>query len=202
MKKRLFTKILFLVLFSLTIFSTTTFAYTDYENQHRSHYNKESWYFYPFVYGNNGKVNLAYSYTQSGSYYFGYRISLAADTMSGRINYGTYYMGYNSYAPFNMYENTSGANITITSNNYGNVNWVGNCSYQQKVKPIKLNEYWITASGYDYGIEEYTVVTVHEMLHAAGLDHYNCTDEVMYPSERGANFDLHPGDIGGVYDIY
>lgn len=195
----------FLITFTLilSVISTTVFAYTDYENTHRSHYDKYFFYFNPYSYGSNSKVNIAYTYTQSGSYYFGYRISQAAQALSGTTCYSSYHMDYNNYAPFNVIESSTNTNMTLTSKNYGNVDWTGQCSYQSAVKPIKLNEYFIDNATYKYSIEEYTIVTLHEMLHACGLDHYeDCGTEVMYTSVRGKNFDLQPGDIGGIYDKY
>lgn len=205
MKKITFSRLKFVMLtVLLTMFtSTNVFAYTTYEESHRDHYNKIFFYTYPLQYGTNGKVNINYSYTEAGSHYFGYRVLLAAYALGGTSTYSNWYMSYNNYPPFLLTEvSPSSANVPITSNNYGNVDWVGLCSASSKVKNIKINEYFMDDGYYNYALEEYTVVILHEMLHSVGLDHYNCNDEVMLSAKRGYNYDLHPGDIGGIYDKY
>lgn len=139
----------------------------------------------------NYKVNINYTYEQNGSYYYGYRISLAEQEWESE------------FGLFNMNKVSTGGNMRIVSYNYGDTGWVGYAYYRESPRRILINEwYQINKSYYDY--TAYTRTIIHEMGHTHGLDHTSCVNEVMSNNDNKDIYqtNLGDGDRAGIKDKY
>jgi predicted Zn-dependent protease len=160
--------------------------YHPYSSCYDTYWNYGGW-----GYNNYGDVNINYTYTQNGDYYYGYRFLLGEQEWEEHFSF------------FNINEVSSNPNLTVFSDNYGDVSWVGKAYYTRSPKDILLNEWWHkTYSHYDY--HEYTRVSIHELGHTHGLAHTSCKNEVMSNhKEKNIEQDwLGDGDVSGIRDIY
>jgi hypothetical protein len=142
-------------------------------------------------YGSNYKVNINYTYQQNGSYYYGYRILLAEGEWESE------------FGLFNMNEVSSGGNMKLISDTYGDTGWVGRAYYLENPKRILINE-WYQANRSYYDYTAYTRTIIHEMGHTHGLDHTSCVNEVMSNSADKNIYqtNLGDGDRAGIKDKY
>jgi predicted Zn-dependent protease len=138
-----------------------------------------------------GDVNINYTYTQNGEYYYGYRFLLADEEWSEHFSF------------FNIKEVTSSPNLKVISDNYGDTGWVGRAYYTRSPKEILLNE-WYHKNYSNYGYTEYERTSIHELGHTHGLDHTSCKNEIMSNSDDKniSQIWLGDGDVSGIRDIY
>lgn len=180
----MFKKFLLSIVIFLSLFSVTNNA------QANSCYDLLNWYD-GWSYGSNYKVNINYTYKQDGSYFYDYRIALAEDEWESE------------FGLFNMKKVSSGGNLSIISDDYGDIGWVGMAYYKESPKRILINEWY--HSNYDhYDWTAYERVVIHEMGHTHGLDHTSCVNEIM---SNNANRDIYQtnlgdGDRAGIRDKY
>lgn len=164
-------------------------SFGAYASTHSTHYDK--YLFYGGWGYTNGDVVINYNLNTLGTKSYGYRLNLAIDEWES------------SLAAFEFSENELNHNCSITSDNYLDSGWVGLAYYSRNPKEIFINEwYHINRSNYNY--TAYERVIIHEFGHLHGLDHVDCTEEIM---SNNANRDIYQtdlgdGDIGGIKDIY
>lgn len=176
-----FTKTTILLLIFILILSSTAYAV-----DHTYHYSTTG---YPYPYGSGGKVWINYYYGQAGVYDYSYSILAATDMWK-------YCFQYSPFA-FNRVYSQGNGNLLIWSANYGNTEWLGRTYHTWNPKQIQLNEYFHSSYGEYFGFQQ---IAAHEIGHALGLGHYNCSYEIMYPSFNWN--DVYTGDIQGIKDIY
>ena len=171
-----------LVLVAIFSFGLTTF--TAYAADHSGHYDLD-----PFVSMGNHLSHVEWWYSQDGDYYYGYRILLGANAWED-AGVG---------AGFTEVSDKDDSVIRIYSNDYGNVDWIGQHTPHIGYGTIKLNEYHHDSQG---GYETYEEVFAHEMGHAFGLDHYDCDSELMKPKGYNGTPDPYIGDKAGMAAKY
>nr|WP_255550517.1 MULTISPECIES: matrixin family metalloprotease [unclassified Sporosarcina] len=139
-------------------------------------------------------VNIKYIYSQRGAYNYSTRISNAARTWQ------------NAFPNiFKFSQVSSGNNLLISSDDYGNVPWVGLTDKNSNPKKIQLNDWhYDNTVWFDHTV--YENVALHELGHTHGLDHpsASCVNEVMSDSSQRDWYQVHlgEGDKAGIKDIY
>lgn len=140
-----------------------------------------------------GNIHINYTYDQNGEYYYGYRILKGGDEWSSHF----------SFFNFNEVSSDTERNTAIFSSNYGDTGWVGVAYYRNDPKEILLNE-WYHKNYSNYDFVAYERVAIHEYGHLHGLDHTDCTTEIMSnnPDRDIKQVDLGDGDVSGINDKY
>ncbi|HHW37097.1 MAG TPA: matrixin family metalloprotease [Bacillales bacterium] len=191
--RTLFKNIKKFVIGGLMVTSLLMGANQSFAADHSGHYNRNLWNYDDWEHDSNGKVNVVYSYIQIGDVNY-----------LSEVNQSVYHWDYEVLGgaqPFEFeYDHAVNANVRISSDDFGNVDWIGRANVGSATKTIQLNEYHDLNKGY-YTSSYYTVLN-HEFGHVFGLDHYDCSSEVMYKTSPNYMKDLYIGDEAGVARIY
>lgn len=65
-----------------------------------------------------------------------------------------------------------------------------------------LAESWVDSEGASADQIDLLTVMIHELGHALGLDHSDNPEDVLYPSYRGPQRRLGPGDVQRIQELY
>ena len=181
-----------LVLFFVLIIPNFSEAHTgSHENHPSSDGYKKYWFYDGWGLNSSLKVNINYTYTQKGDYWYGYRFQLADSQWSDHFNF------------FNINKVSSNPNLEVVSDNYGDTGWVGRAYYTRSPKDILLNE-WYHKNRSNYSYVEYERTSTHELGHTHGLNHTSYKTEIMSNAEGRDISQTHlgDGDVSGIRDIY